>query len=203
MAYSIIKTEQGANAGNGYYTEYLCESAEDIATLPTEVENGGPRPGSLAFIEDDSSARYILKISKEWGEYPMAGGGGGGDDGIVRITLADTSMPSAGGVESNYVHDENGLMQNYQTIIYNGDFSTLGSFDNFKWLAYEDITEDASALIVATSVIYSTAVPVQDLSMVSDIELCLTEETPVVMLGTPLDIALIPKDTGLTPGTGK
>ena len=38
MAYSIIKTEQGANAGNGYYTEYLCESADDIATLPTEVE---------------------------------------------------------------------------------------------------------------------------------------------------------------------
>lgn len=68
MAYSIIKTEQGANAGNGYYTEYLCESADDIATLPTEVENGGPRPGSLAFIESDSGARYILKINREWGD---------------------------------------------------------------------------------------------------------------------------------------
>ena len=105
MAYSIIKTEQGANAGNGYYTEYLCESADDIATLPTEVENGGPRPGSLAYIEDDSSARYILKISKEWGEYPMAGGGGGGStgggyDAVIRLDTLDRGATWTGTLES-------------------------------------------------------------------------------------------------------
>lgn len=88
MAYKIMKREPGFDPTNGYYTEYLCESADDIATLPTEVENGGPRPGSLAFIESDSGARYILKINREWGEYPMSNGGGGSTgSGVLSIGM--------------------------------------------------------------------------------------------------------------------
>lgn len=94
MAYTVIKTEQGANAGNGYYTEYLCESVDDIATLPTEVENGGPRPGSLALLEDGTV--YLLKNNREWSEFSMAGGGGGGSTGggvmSIRATVDGQSV---------------------------------------------------------------------------------------------------------------
>jgi len=86
MAYTVIRAENGGDASQGYYYEYLCASADDVADLPTEATNGGPRPGSLAYIESDSSARYILKVEREWGEYPMASGGGGGNSGILWVT---------------------------------------------------------------------------------------------------------------------
>ena len=85
MAFSVIRAENGGDATQGFYYEYLCESADDVANLPTTAENGGPRPGSLAYIESDSAARYILKIGREWGEYPMASGGGGGNSGIMMV----------------------------------------------------------------------------------------------------------------------
>lgn len=93
MAYSVIKTEQGANGGNGYYTEYLCESVDDIATLPTEVEYGGPRPGSLALLEDGTI--YILTNAREWSEFNMSGGGGSGGTGgnlVVGYELDETEQ---------------------------------------------------------------------------------------------------------------
>lgn len=102
MAYSVIKTEQGANGGNGYYTEYLCESVDDIATLPTEVEYGGPRPGSLALIETDGTV-YILTNAREWSEFSMAGGGGGtsgGYDAVIRFNSADRGETWTGTLES-------------------------------------------------------------------------------------------------------
>lgn len=91
MAYSVTKCDVGGSTASGYHYEYLCESADDISDLPTgasSTEISRPAPGSLAFVETDSSARYILKNSREWGEYPMAGGGGGGTGGGVMYVSA-------------------------------------------------------------------------------------------------------------------
>lgn len=65
MAYTVIRAENGGDASQGYYYEYLCASADDVANLPTEATNGGPRPGSLALIETDASV-YILKTDRTW-----------------------------------------------------------------------------------------------------------------------------------------
>ena len=66
MAYKIMKREPGFDPTNGNYIEYLCESSSDVSDLPTSPANGGPRPGSLALLED-SAAIYILKVAGEWG----------------------------------------------------------------------------------------------------------------------------------------
>lgn len=89
MAFSVTKCDVGGSTASGYHYEYLCESADDIADLPTgasSTEISRPAPGSLAYIESDSSARYILKNSREWGEYPMAGGGGSTGGGVFIVT---------------------------------------------------------------------------------------------------------------------
>lgn len=89
MAFSVTKCDVGGSTANGYHYEFLCESADDISDLPTgasSTEISRPAPGSLAYIESDSSARYILKINREWGEYPMAGGGGSTGGGVFIVT---------------------------------------------------------------------------------------------------------------------
>lgn len=68
MAYSVTKCDVGGSTANGYHYEYLCESADDIAGLPTgasSTEISKPAPGSLALIETDASV-YVLKCSREW-----------------------------------------------------------------------------------------------------------------------------------------
>ena len=136
MAYTVIKTEQGANAGNGYYTEYLCESVDDIATLPTEVENGGPRPGSLALLEDGTV--YLLKNNREWSEFSMAGGGGstgGGYDAIIRLDTQDTGSTWTGTVES-------GTFEAIQAKAEAGEMFTLGAYwrnQDENWMSVGDV----------------------------------------------------------------
>ena len=89
MAYTVTKCDVGGSTANGYHYEYLCESADDIADLPTgadSTEISKPAPGSLALLEDGTV--YILKNNREWSEFSMAGGGGGstGGGGMLVVT---------------------------------------------------------------------------------------------------------------------
>lgn len=91
MAYTVIKCEVGGSTSQGYYYEYLCESADDVANLPTGADSADitrPAPGSLALIEGDLSI-YMLTINREWSEV-MSGSGGGGGGGTGSGVLAIT-----------------------------------------------------------------------------------------------------------------
>lgn len=92
MAFTVIKCEVGGSTSQGYYYEYLCESADDVATLPTGADSADitrPAPGSLALIEGDLSI-YMLTINREWSEV-MSGTGGGGGGGTGSGVLAITA----------------------------------------------------------------------------------------------------------------
>ena len=87
MAFTVTKCDVGGSTANGYHYEYLCESADDIATLPTgadSTEISKPAPGSLALLEDGTV--YLLKNNREWSEFSMAGGGGGAGGGANTVS---------------------------------------------------------------------------------------------------------------------
>lgn len=96
MAFTVTKCDVGGSTANGYHYEYLCESADDIANLPTgadSTEISKPAPGSLALLEDGTV--YILKNNREWSEFSMAGGGGGSTGGGVFVVHMTSSGESS------------------------------------------------------------------------------------------------------------
>lgn len=70
MVSVISISTQGIDVSvNGAYVEYLCDTADDIASLPTAGGSSGVRPGSLALCmadADDKKALYILTSNREW-----------------------------------------------------------------------------------------------------------------------------------------
>ena len=53
----------------GFYHEYVCDSASDIANLPTGQDmarsKGKPRPGSTAIVSANSDI-YMLTNARSW-----------------------------------------------------------------------------------------------------------------------------------------
>ena len=58
-----------------YITEYLLDTAADVANLPTSGA-----PGSKAFVIEDSTY-YMLNHAKTWVKVNLASGGGGNSGG--------------------------------------------------------------------------------------------------------------------------
>ena len=204
MAYSVIKAGDCGDSSIGYYYEYLCESDADIANLPTTAAGGGPRPGSLAYIESDSSARYILKINREWGEYPMASGGGGGNSGdVLTIKVSELATPSADGTESNYVHGADGLIDAVTSYVYPGTFADLGDLSSIKaiWIVPDEPGYEGALWGVIIAYGEDGAA---DPAEVSEGELALTATTPFVIVETHGgSYGLLPTGTVFAPGTGR
>lgn len=142
MAYSVTKCDVGGSTANGYHYEYLCESADDIANLPTgasSTEISRPAPGSLAFIESDSTARYILKISREWSEYPMSSGGGGGTEAfVVTYTMDQQTMTVTCDKTFNEIMDGAATGAPVVVLVVSGDITAQAQIstpmDDDAWL---------------------------------------------------------------------
>lgn len=72
MFSTLKKGERYIEDKEGIYTEYVCSSVADIASLPTGAGSDAldrPRPGSTAVIsgaDGTSASVYMLTNEREW-----------------------------------------------------------------------------------------------------------------------------------------
>lgn len=106
MAFKII--EQGRKP-NTIWQEFICDTNEDVSTLPTDCP-----AGSRAIVAQNGDL-YLLDLQGNWNPMPRGGGGGGSSEQEIFIVTSSTTFAEVEAaiqankfcVYKNYIYSDN------------------------------------------------------------------------------------------------
>lgn len=72
MSWSVTMVDGTLRSTKGNYMEFYCDSASDVADLPTggseDTNVNVPKVGSLALVNGETPSIYVLKGDHVWGK---------------------------------------------------------------------------------------------------------------------------------------